>query len=398
MKYDFDKYVNRRNSASVKWDGIGDVFGVINNDIIPLWIADMDFLSPPEVIEAIKRRAEHGVFGYSLKPDSFYTAIVDWMRKRHDWKIKKEWMLVTPGVVAGLSMAVLSYTEPGDEVIVQPPVYSPFFNVVKNNERRVVYNPLKLENGRYTMDFEDLESKFTSRTKMLILCSPHNPTGRVWSEDELKKLGEICLDHNTLIVSDEIHSDLVYKGVKHTPIASISDEFAQNTVTFIAPSKTFNVAGLSTSIAIIPNPKLLESFNEVVEKMEAGYTNIFGIVAAEAAYKYGEEWLEEVLAYLRGNLGFLKDFLKEKLPEIKVIEPEGTYLVWLDFRKLEMDDRSLNDFLLKEAKVALVSGSAFGPGGEGFQRMNIATPRSVLKKALERMERAIKKMKIGSKS
>ncbi len=398
MKYDFDRFVDRHNTASAKWDGIQNVFGVNEDDIIPMWVADMDFLSPPEVIKAIEKRAKHGIFGYSLRPNSFYNAVIDWMKKRHDWEIKKEWITVTPGVVSGLSMAILSYTHPGDEVIVQPPVYFPFFTVVKNNERRLVYNPLKLENGHYSMDFEDLKSKFTPRTKMLILCSPQNPTGRVWSRNELKKLGEICLEHNTLIISDEIHSDLVYKKSKHIPIASISDEFAQNTVTFIAPSKTFNVAGLSTSIAIIPNSKLFNSFSRIIEKLEVGLGNIFGTVATEAAYKYGEEWLEEVLIYLEGNLKFLKAFLEEKLPQVKVIEPEGTYLVWLDFRELGLNEHSLRDFLLKVAKVALINGATFGPGGEGFQRINIATPRSVLRKALERIEKAVKKLKTGGKA
>lgn len=387
MAYDFDKIIERKNTNCVKWDFVDNYLG--EKDVLPMWVADMDFPSPKPVIDAIKKRAEHEVYGYTDRSEAYYQSMIDWMLERHDWEIKKEWIAFIPGVVPAINMAVLAFTQPGDKIIVQSPVYFPFFAAVENNKRKLVNNQLKLENDRYVMDFEDLEKKIDSKVKMLILCSPHNPVGRVWTKDELIRLGEICLKNNIIILSDEIHSDIVYKGSKHIPIASISEEFAQNTITCIAPSKTFNVAGLATSNVIIPNEELLAKFNQMIENIHIGMTNIFGAVALEAAYTYGKEWLDELLVYLLGNTHYAINFIEDRIPKIKVIKPEGTYLLWLDCRELGMKQNELNQFMLKKAKVALSDGSVFGPGGRGFLRMNIGCPRVILKEGLERIERAV---------
>ena len=386
MKYNFDEYVERRNTKSVKWDGMKEVFGT--EDALPMWVADMDFLSPPEVVNALIERAKHGVYGYTLKDEGFYNSFINWVKKRHNWEIERKWIVATPGVISALSLAILTFTKPSDEIILQPPVYYPFFRVVSGLGRKIVYNPLKFENERYTIDFDDLERKINGKTKMLILCSPQNPTGRVWTEEELSKLGNICKRNDILIASDEIHADIVYKEYKHTPIASLSD-FANNTITFMAPSKTFNVAGLNTAMTIIPNEELLKSFSMMLENMGLGIGNVFGITASQAAYEDGEEWLDALLDYLKENLEFLKSFVAERMPQVKVVEPEGTYLVWMDFRFLNMSDEELRTFMLENAKVALDDGYIFGPGGSGFQRINIATPRKLLKEGLERMEKAL---------
>ena len=390
MKYNFDEYVERRNTKSVKWDGMKEVFGT--EDALPMWVADMDFLSPPEVVNALIERAKHGVYGYTLKDEGFYNSLINWVKKRHNWEIERKWIMATPGVISALSLAILTFTKPSDEIILQPPVYYPFFRVVSGLGRKIVYNPLKFENGRYTIDFDDLERKINGKTKMLILCSPQNPTGRVWTEEELSKLGNICKRNDILIASDEIHADIVYKEYKHTPIASLND-FANNTITFMAPSKTFNVAGLNTAMTIIPNEELLKSFSMMLENMGLGIGNVFGITASQSAYENGEEWLEALLDYLKENLEFLKSFVAERMPQVKVVEPEGTYLVWMDFRSLNMSDEELRTFMLEKTKVALDDGYIFGPGGSGFQRINIATPRMILKQGLERIENAVKSLK-----
>lgn len=390
MKYNFDEVVDRMGTNSIKWDGMDRVYS--RDDILPLWVADMDFKAPKPVIDALIDRARHGIYGYSFRPDSYYEAIVDWIHKRHGWKIEKDWIEFSPGIVPAINIAVMTYTEPGDKIIVQNPVYYPFFSAVENNNRELLYNQLKLKDGKYFMDFDDLEKKIKSGAKMLILCSPSNPTGRVWTKDELERLGKLCTDNNVLIVSDEIHSDIVYKEHKHIPIASISRELLNNTITCMAPSKTFNIAGLSTSEIIIPNKKLRKKFNKKIERIHVGMTNVFGIEALEAAYREGEEWLDQLLIYLQENVDFIKEYIANNIPKIKVVEPEGTYLVWLDCRGLGMNNRQLKRFMIEEAKVGLNDGPVFREGGEGFQRINIGCPRSILKEGLERIEKAVKKL------
>lgn len=386
--YDFDHVWNRKNTHSIKWDGVESLFG--DADLLPMWVADMDFKAPQPVIDALKRRAEHGIFGYTLRPPSYDEAVITWFDKRHRFRIEKEWLVFSPGIVPALNMMVQTFTEPGDRVIIQPPVYYPFFQIVKRNGRNLVENPLAFDGHRYTIDFRDLEQKAASGAKMLILCSPHNPVGRVWTRDELCKLGEICVKHDILVIADEIHCDLVRKRFRHIPFASLTEEFAHQSITCTAPSKTFNLAGLQASHLIIPNKRLRSRFKTMLHTYSLEMSNSFAVSAVEAAYRHGEAWLNELLDYIEGNIHFLMEFAKQHLPQVKVIEPEGTYLIWLDFRSLGLSGHELKRLMRQKAKVALNEGSLFGTGGEGFARINIACPRRTLEEGLHRITKALK--------
>lgn len=391
MFYDFDTVVDRRNTNSLKWDMAAKLTGV--DDVLPLWVADMDFPAPAPVLDALQQRAAHGVFGYSVVPDSCYEAAMRWIHKRHHWDIEKDWIVFTTGVVPAIHWIVMAWTQPGDKVIIQPPVYHPFFQAARVNGCHVLENPLKLEHGRYVMDFDHLERILDERTKVFILCSPHNPVGRVWTREELGRLGEICAKHQVLLCSDEIHWDLALYGASHLPTASISEEIAQNTITLIAPNKTFNLAGISIALAIMPNATVRAAFLRMHKELGIHLAgNVFGAIAAEAAYTHGEEWLEHLVLYIQENLEFLTRYLEQHIPQITVIQPEGTYLAWLNFQALGMGNSELKDFLLKEAKVWLNDGPSFGTGGAGFQRLNLACPRSVLQDALQRIEQAVKRV------
>jgi cystathionine beta-lyase len=385
--------IDRTGSDSTKWTGTREAFGV--EDVLPLWVADMDFQAPPAVVEALVARARHGVYGYPRRDESHNQAIVNWMRRRHGWEIQSEWIVHVPGVVTALDLAVHALTHPGDRIVVQPPVYFPFFSIVRNNGRQMVSNPLTLQIGHYAMDLNDLEQHCDNRTKALILCSPHNPTGRVWSRPELLALGEVCVRKNLLILSDEIHSDLVLRGHKHTPMAMLSNELAQQTLTFIAPSKTFNVPGLCAAAVIVPNDGVRATFKATVENFGL-LGNVFGITALQVAYAHGEEWLDQVLDYIEGNMEFAMRYIAERIPGIRPVCAEGTYLLWLDCRGLGLNGPALRDFFLTRARVALNDGPQFGEGGEGFQRMNLGCPRSILREALERIESAVKSLNPSS--
>ncbi len=387
-KFDFDRIIDRKGTSSEKWDGLEKKFGKAN--LISMWVADMDFEAPPCVKQVIRERSEHGIFGYTDQPDSFYNAVVEWVNKRHGWNIKADWICNTPGVVPALSASLMAFTQPGDGVVIQPPVYYPFFSVIQGRGRKLVENPLIFENGKFRMDFEDLEARITPEVKVLFLCSPHNPTGRVWTRKELDRLARICREKDLLVVSDEIHSDIVYKGSVHTPLASVSADMASRTITCISPSKTFNIAGLSTSVAVIPDERKRSDFERVTEFLHIEGGNLFGTFALEAAYNEGEEWLEELLEYLEDNIDYTEDFLAENIPGVSLVRPEGTYVPLLDFRSLEMSGEELQQFLIHRAGVAMDGGHWFGRTGEGFARINIATPRSILRKGLEGIEKAIK--------
>ncbi|MBC2581042.1 MalY/PatB family protein [Clostridium sp. DJ247] len=392
MIYDFDKIIHRKNTNCVKWDAVERIYG--DKDVIPMWIADMDFQVAEPIARAVEKRAQHAIYGYSLKDKEYNEAVVNWMKKRHNWDIKTQWITFTPGVVPALNFIVRGFTSPGDEVIIQTPVYHPFYDAIKNNGAQIVKNPLKYEDGKYYMDFEDLKNKITDRTKLLILSNPHNPVGRVWTKEELTHLGEICLRNNILVISDEIHFDLVYKGFKHTVFASISEEFAQNSIICTAPSKTFNIAGLQVSNIIIPNTKLRKAFRTEIENSGIDEPNAFATDALKAAYNEGEEWLEQLMEYLEGNIDYLLQFFQEKIPKLKVIKPEGTYLVWIDCSELNMNRDELKEFFVKKVKLGFSNGIMFGEEGAQFQRINVACPRSVLKDALERIEREVNKLSI----
>ncbi|MBU3143934.1 MalY/PatB family protein [Clostridium sp. CF012] len=389
MIYDFNEIVNRFNTESIKWDIVKEKFG--DSDVIPMWVADMDFEVAKPISEAIRKRACHEIYGYTLKGESYYKAVINWMDKQHNWNIEKEWIIYTPGIVPALNYIIRTYANSGDEIIIQTPVYHPFYSSVKNNGCIIVENPLIYEKGCYKMDFEDLKEKITNRTKMLILCNPHNPVGRVWSRSELIELGQICIDNNILVISDEIHFDLIYKGNEHTVFASISKEFAENSVICTAPSKTFNMAGLQVSNIIIPNEKLRNLYKITLENNASTEINSFATVALEAAYNEGDEWLQQLMQYLEENLNFLMAYIKERIPKLKVIIPEGTYLVWIDCAALNMSSQELQDFFVKSVKVGFNDGILFGIEGAMFQRINIACARSVLEEALGRVEKSVNK-------
>ena len=389
-KYNFDEKVNREGTNCIKYDARTRMFGT--NDVLPLWVADMDFKTPDFVVEAIKKRAEHEIYGYTLRPDSYFQAIINWMDRRHNWSIKKEWISFSPGVVAGLTVAIETFSKPGDEIIVQPPVYFPFFDCVKGTKRKIVENPLKIENERYTFDFTDLKAKITENTKLLLLCNPQNPGGMVWTKEELQELSSICLENNIMVISDEIHSDLIHNQHRHIPFASISEEAANNSLVFMAPSKTFNVAGLASSVAIIPNKINFTRYERELGIGHLGMGNIFGSVALEAAYTHGDEWLEQLLQYLWKNYLLVKSFINKHLPKVKVMPLEATYLVWLDFSAYKMHDTELNKFIVEKAKVGLNNGGKFGTGGDGWMRINIGCPQSVLQEGLDRLAAAFEEL------
>ncbi len=383
MQYDFDQVIDRRSSNSLKWTEC-------DQDIVVQDLGDMDFKAPQPVIEAIKKRVEHGIYGYAQRPESYYHAIMEWIYQRHEWEIERDWLIYTPGVLIALAVALRTLSRPGDKIIVQSPVYHLFFNIIRNNGRQVLINPLQMVNNRYEMDFEDLEVKLEdTRTRILLLCNPHNPTGRVWEEDELKTLAHLCLKHNVIIISDEVYSDIIFKDHRHVPIANLDKKISKKTITCISPGKTFNLSGVRASTIIIENPVLRNPFTHAMIDMDLDISNIFDVIAIETAYRQGAEWLDQVLAYLEGNLDFLSSYLQERIQRIKLIRPQGTFLAWLDCQGMEMDAIALKRFMLKKARVRFSDGVIVNPGARGFQRMNFACSRTVLKLVLENIEMAI---------
>ncbi|MCF7833622.1 MAG: PatB family C-S lyase [Candidatus Marinimicrobia bacterium] len=383
------RMINRYNTDCLKFDAVEEVFGT--KDIIPLWVADMDISAPNVIRRALRQRVKHPIYGYSIHNECFFKTIISWIKDRFEWEIEKEWITCSPGIVPAINIAVMSMTEKGDEIIIQPPVYPPFFNAVTDHDRSLITNPLKYENGRYTIDFDDLKKKISAKTKMIILCNPHNPVGRVFSKDELTELGNICIENNIIIVSDEIHADIVYEPHIHIPIASLSKEFSDITVTCMAPSKTFNIAGFATSEIIIENEEIRNKFRYITQTLHICGGNIIGDAALIAAYDKGKPWLKRTLKFLKENIDFVMDYVKENIPSIKIIDPESTFLLWLDCRELGMSQKELTDFFVKEAHLGLNDGAMFGECGEGFMRMNIGTCRRTLKKALKQLKDAVEK-------
>jgi cysteine-S-conjugate beta-lyase len=390
MRYDFDSVIDRRNTGSVKWDFAEEFCSV--KDVLPMWVADMDFKSPQPVIDALGKAVARGIFGYTRATDSYYQAVIGWMRKRHKWYILQEWFVFSPGVIPALHAAIKAFSDPGDEIVVQTPVYYPFFKAIKNTGRIMLENPLILDGDRYRMDLDDLEEKVSPRTKAIILCSPHNPVGRVWTEEELSRLGELCLRKKIFVIADEIHHDLVYTGFEHRPFAAISKDFADNCIVCTGASKTFNLPGLHTANIIIPNSAVKRRFVDVVNSCGTAYTNMFGVLATEAAYRHGESWLLELLEYLEGNFRFLTEYCAEQIPGTRIVNLQGTYLAWLDFRGCGVLSEKLANFVREDAKVALEAGTIFGSRETGFERMNLACPRSVLAEALDRIAKAVNRL------
>lgn len=385
MNTDFDRIIDRRGTGCFKYDGLDLIYG--RDDLISLWVADMDFPIAPVIREALQKRLDHGILGYNYNPPEFYEAVANWVRKYYGIEAKKEWMLLTPGIVPAINLAVLQLTRPGDGVLIQTPVYQPFYGAVLNHGRELLTNPLINTGGYYTIDFEDFERKI-AQAKLFILCSPHNPVGRLWSEEELRGMGTLCRKYKVPVVSDEIHADLVYDGAKALSIASLED-FADLTLCCCSPSKSFNIAGLSTAITIVRNPELREPMRKIIWDLHLYLGNTFGIEAVIAAYSKGESWLRELLGYLQGNRDFIHEYVESRLPKIKMAKPESTYLAWLDFRALGLPDEEINDILVNKARLALDPGLKFGEEGRGFQRLNFGCPRPILAEAMRRLEQAL---------
>lgn len=390
MPVDFDTVPNRRGTNCFKYDFAREMG--MPEDVLPLWVADMDFPTAPAVLERLHALAEHGIFGYTGVKDAYFSAVHNWYAQRFGWETQRSWLVTTPGVVFAIAIAIRAFTQKGDAILIQQPVYYPFANKVTENDRQLVVNPLVLKNGRYEMDFADMERKIVDyHVKMLLLCSPHNPVGRVWTKEELLRVGEICQKHGVLVVSDEIHADFTYAGHTHRVFASVKSEFADFTITCTAPSKTFNLAGLQNSNIFIPNRQLRHAYKKELSACGCGGTNCMGMAACQAAYEAGVDWLEQLKQYLAGNLAYIRQFLREKLPDIALIEPEGTYLVWLDLRKLGLTEQQQRQLIVQDAKLWLDTGTLFGQGGEGFERINIACPRATIEQAMQRLEHAVHK-------
>ncbi|MDC8446147.1 MAG: pyridoxal phosphate-dependent aminotransferase [Nitrosomonas sp.] len=383
----FDRIIQRAGTNSTKYDGRQAMFG--KPDVIPAWVADMDFPAPPAVTEALIERARHPVYGYTLYPDSLFEAVIDWMQRRHDWTVEREWIVMCPGVVPSLNATVMALTKPGESTIIQPPVYFPFFSAVTQMDRALVQNPLKLEHGRYVMDFDHLEQCICdAKARLLLFCSPHNPVGRVWSPAELVQLLQIAGQHDLVIFSDEIHADLIYPGNQHTVLATLEGS-ADRVITAMAPSKTFNIPGLNLSALIIPDKTLRKKITDVFDTWHVSVSNPFSITAFETAYREGEVWLESLRVYLRDTRDCVATFLTEHLPQIKLIPSEGTYLLWLDCRALSMNDADLKHFFIHQAKVGMSPGVLFGSEGSGFMRLNIGAPREIIMQVLRNIQSAL---------
>ena len=387
MKYDFDRVIDRRNTSSVKYDLRGPVFG--KEDVLPMWVADMDFAVADFILEAMKERLKHPVLGYTYRSDRFAASVSSWLERRHGWKVDTSSIDFSPGIVPALNMCVLEFTDPGDKVVVQPPVYFPFFSAIKNHQRELVYNQLVKRDNWYEMDLDLLEKQFASGARLFFLCNPHNPVGRAWTREELQQVAELCVKYQVMVISDEIHSDLLLFGNRHIPFADLGKEIADLTLTCMAPSKSFNLAGLYTSVMIATEPSVKRRYEKVLDAIHVGGDNILGQVALEAAYTYGDEWLDQLLEYLEKNFQAFCSVMSKSVPELLISPLEATYLVWLDFSFLQLDDEGLRDFIINNAGLGLNDGPMFGPGGSQHQRLNLATPKKVLLEGAERIISAV---------
>lgn len=386
MKYNFDEIIDRRGTDCVKYDDLNRTFG--RTDLLPMWVADMDFRTAPAIIEAAEECCRHGVFGYTFRSEEARQAFIDWVASHYDWTVKPEWISISPGIVTALSVAVRAFTEKKDKVLILTPVYSPFFAVVTENRRELVCSPLVVEDGHYEVDWADFEDKLRQGVKLFILCNSHNPVGRVWRAEELKRMGDLCCKYGVLILSDEIHADLALPGFKHTVMASLSEDIAAHTLTAMAPSKTFNIAGMMNSLIVSSSSELLGKYNREMLALHLDVGNIFGHVTLKAAYRKGGEWLEELRIYLGQNVDFADEYIRHELPYVKMLKPEGSFLLWLDFRPTGLKHEEVGRILTEKAGLGLNDGSAFGKEGIGFRRMNVGCPRAILQEGLERIKKA----------
>lgn len=388
MKYDFDKIIDRSGSGDLKHEALLPCWG--RKDLLPLWVADMDFETPAFITDAIKDRLEHSLFGYTVEPEDFLPSIMDWVRDHHQWDVKREWIRFIPGIVKGIGMVINVFTKEDEKVIIQPPVYHPFRLTPEGNGREVVFNPLKMrEDGYYEMDFEQLEKVCDEMCKVFILCNPHNPGGITWDRETLQRLADFCYEHHLIVISDEIHADMAIFGHKHIPFASVSDKAREISITFQAPSKTFNIAGIVSSYSIIPNEDIRRKFYGWLSANELDEPIIFSPIATIAAFRHGEEYRQQMLAYIEENIRFVEDFCREHIPGIRPLRPQASFLVWLNCRDLHLNHEQLLDLFIDKAHLALNDGEMFGPGGEGFMRLNVASPRVIIRQALEQLAEAV---------
>jgi len=388
--YNFDTIIDRTNTNCVKWD-LRTLF-FKNPDLIPMWVADMDFETPDFIINSLRERLDHPVLGYTFRPKEFNQAFQTWALRKYNWDIHPDWIGFSPGVVSAVSLAVMGFTNPGDEVIVQPPVYFPFFKSIEGLNRKLVYNQLKEEDGRLCMDYDNLENVITSKTKMLILCNPHNPGGSAWTHEELNKLAKICSKHDIFVLSDEIHADLVFEPAVHTPFITASEGTGVKTIACLAASKSFNLAGLATSLVVIPDQDIKKQYEDLLQTVHVGGGNLFGAIATMTAYADGWDWMQQLLAYLKSNRDYLVEFVNRELPDVRILVPETTYLAWMDFSQLGIPQDDLNNLIYNKAGVGLNTGTMFGPGGEGFMRINFACPREQLERALHQLKEGLGKL------
>lgn len=389
--YDFNTPIDRRGTHCVKFDALKDMYG--RDDLLSLWVADMDFATPDFIIDALKRRLDHPVLGYPVQYDGYWQSVVNWIYNHHGWQVQREWMRYIPGIVKGIGMVVNVFTQPGDKIIIQPPVYHPFRLVPEHNGREIVMNPLRREGDSYTMDFEQLEQVIDDKCRILILANPHNPIGITWDKATLARLADIAVKHNLIVISDEIHCDMALYGNKHIPFASVSENAARCSITFGAPSKTFNIAGIVSSYAIVPDEALREKFFAWLTANEMDMATIFAMVATEAAFSEGEEWRQQMLSHIESNIDFVDEYLKANIPEVRAIKPQASYLVWLDFSALGLEHEKLIDMLVNDAHLAMNDGAMFGIGGEQHTRLNVGTQRAVLEQAMSQLKEAIDKLR-----
>lgn len=389
-QYNFDKVVCRQNSGCMKADLLKERFG--REDLIPLWIADMDFCTPDFIVDALKERCCHEIFGYPFATKDYQDSIISWVRNKHNFEVQKEWLTFIPGIVKGIAFVIECFSNTGDKVIIQPPVYPPFRHIPELHKREVVDNPLQLIDGEYKMDLDHLESIIDDKCRILILCNPHNPGGVVWDKETLARLAEICQKHNILVISDEIHSDMAFPGYTHNTYAAVSEAAKMNSITFMAPSKTFNIAGIVSSFAIVPNQELRDKFFYFLESSELNQAHIFAYVGTTAAYSNGQDWLNQMMNYVVKNVDFVEEYLAAHIPQLKIVRPQASFLIWLDCRGLNMNQKDLVNFFINEAKLALNDGSTFGQGGEGFMRLNVGCPKAIIEKALNNLREAVERM------